>query len=218
MISTPFDFIIFIKRSLIDDEGWALYIAGCLQYSKANFENSYYKNNGTLETRLYSETESVIENAPILYSKMPEPLIEPILIKETIAGEFNDVVSYLDSYEISRGYVRLYDSEGNVKFVFIKTLNDLIRTGKTEIIGLKKYETEYLRIDTTDEGILVNDAPNNLQGAAYWYKTENDQIKLFDKKSRPLSNFYNFEFVILNGQKFESIDDLNTALSIYQWT
>jgi len=63
----------------------------------------------------------------------------------------------------------------------------------------------------------VNDAPYNLQGVADWFITRNDEIQLFDEKSNPISNFYRYDFVILNGQQFNSINALVVQLSTFTW-
>jgi len=207
-----------IKRNILEPGGWLLYLAAALMNSKGRLKKNFFKNNETLETRLYSETVSVIEGADIPYADFPEPLVEPILIKETIAADFNAVKEYLDNYENKKGYARLYDLEGNVKFVYGKLFEDIMSTNKAEIVGQKKYQNEYLRISIVGNTVYVNDAPYNYSGNANWYITENDEIKLYDEKSRPLSEFYNYEFVILDGLKYNSISDLVTALSLYQWT
>jgi hypothetical protein len=93
-----------------------------------------------------------------------------------------------------------------------------IATAQADIEGEKKYESEFLKIDTTSLGIYVDDAFYDMQGIAEWFITKNDYIQLYDKKSKPLSNFYRYDFVILNGIKYDSITMLVEALNFYQWT
>ena len=93
-----------------------------------------------------------------------------------------------------------------------------LSSSEAKIDGEKKYEDEFLRIDIEGALVNVNDAPYNLSGVAQWFKTKNDYIQLYDKKSNPLCNFYRYDFVILNGVKYNSIVELVTQLNIYQWT
>ena len=66
---------------------------------------------------------------------------------------------------------------------------------------------------TFADGILtVNDAVYDLSGVSEWWKFENDYIKLYDNKNRPLSNFYKFNLVNLNGIVYNSKNELITAL------
>ena len=63
-----------------------------------------------------------------------------------------------------------------------------------------------------NETLTVNDAVYDMQGISEWWKFENDYIKLYDNKNRPLSNFYKYNFVNLNGLIYSSKEDLINAL------
>lgn len=203
-----------IKRNM---KHWYRYLASCLMYAKKDITCSEFLNNGAMETRLIGETVNLVERGDIKYSDLPTPLVEPILVKETIVAPFNDVLEYLDSYEHTKGFIRLYDPNGKVKRVFSKDFQYLLTSAKADIIGQKKYETEYLRIDVVGNEILIDDAPYNLQGIANWFETKNDEVQLYDEKSRPLSSWYDYNFVLLNGQQFSSMNSLVNALNAYEW-
>lgn len=204
-----------IKRNI---KYWYYYLSTATIYCKKDIINSFFKNFGKLETQLDTETTPVIEDAPILYADLPAPLVEPITIKAKIVADYDDVVGYLEKYRTTKGFIRIFDQNGKVKRVYPKLFEYTPATNEAEIQGEKKYEDEFLRIDIVAGQALVNDSPYNLQGVAEWFKTKNDYIQLYDKKSQPLSNFYKYDFVILNGQKFNSIAELVNQLNQIQWT
>ncbi len=204
-----------IKRNL---KYWYYYLATATMYCKKDIKNSFFKNFGKLETQLLTETTPVIEDATILYEDLFTPLVEPITIKAKIVAEYNDVVDYLENYRTTKGYVRLYTPTGKVVKVYPKDFQYTLATNEAVIQGEKKYEDEYLRITIEGNIVNVNDAPYDLQGVAEWFRTQNDFIQLYDKKSNPLSNFYRYDFVLLNGINYNSIDELVTQLNTVVWT
>jgi hypothetical protein len=204
-----------IKRNL---KYWYYYLATATMYCKKDIKNSFFKNFGKLETQLLSETTPVIEDATILYEDLFTPLVEPITIKAKIVAEYNDVVDYLENYRTTKGYVRLFTPTGKVVKVYPKDFQYTLATNEAVIQGEKKYEDEFLRITIDGNIVNVNDAPYDLQGVAEWFRTQNDFIQLYDKKSNPLSNFYRYDFVLLNGINYNSIDELVTQLNTVVWT
>jgi len=207
-----------IKRNLTDLDGWFPYLSALVQCSKKDIVNAKFLNNGEMTTQLLTETEPVVENGTIIYDNMPQPLVSPFLIKESIYAPFDEVLSMMERYDAGeKGFIRLWDLDGNVKRVFIQKFENTISTAKADIVGEEQFSTDYLKIDTTSDGLLVNDAPYNLQGVADWFITRNDEIQLFDEKSNPISRFYRYDFVILNGQQFNSINALVVQLSTYEW-
>jgi hypothetical protein len=197
---------------------WYYYLATATMYCKKDIKNSFFKNFGKLETQLLTETTPVIEDATILYEDLFTPLVEPITIKAKIVAEYNDVVDYLENYRTTKGYVRLFTPTGKVVKVYPKDFQYTLATNEAVIQGEKKYEDEYLRITIEGNIVNVNDAPYDLQGVAEWFRTQNDFIQLYDKKSNPLSNFYRYDFVLLNGINYNSIDELVTQLNTVVWT
>lgn len=204
-----------IKRNI---KYWYYYLATATIYCKKDIKNSFFKNFGKLETQLLTETTPVIEDATIIYLDLPAPLVEPISIKATIVAQYEDVIDYLENYRTVKGFVRLFTPTGKVVKVFPKDFQYTLSSSEAKIDGEKKYEDEFLRINIVGNLVNVNDAPYNLSGVAEWFKTKNDYIQLYDKKSNPLCNFYRYDFVILNGVKYNSIVELVTQLNIYQWT
>jgi hypothetical protein len=204
-----------IKRNM---KYWYFYLATATIYCKKDIANSFFKNFGKLETQLDTETEPVIEDATILYDNLPAPLVEPITIKAKIVAQYEDVIDYLENYRTTKGFVRIFTPTGKVLRVFPKSFEYTLATNEADIDGEKKYEDEFLKITIDGNIVNVNDAPYDLQGVAEWFITKNDYIQLYDKKSNPLSNFYRYDFVILNGIKYDSITLLVEALNVYIWT
>lgn len=204
-----------IKRNIINY--WKYYLATATIYCKKDIVNSFFKNFGKLETQLLTETTPVIEDATILYDSLPDPLVEPITIKAKIVAQYEDVVEYLENYRTTKGFVRLYNPSGKVIRVYPKDFQYTLSSSEADIQGEKKFETQYLKIDIVVSIVNVDDAPYDLQGVAEWFKTKNDYIQLYDKKSNPLSNFYRYDFVLLNGIKYTSIEELVNQLNTIQW-
>jgi len=188
------------------------YFATCLMYAKKDIVNAYFKNNGLLKTQLTSETEPLIENAPILYSDLPIPIVNATIHSLNLYATFEDINNYLEAYKTTKGFIRCYDYNGKVIRLYAQKLEHTWISNELELRGEEQYSTEFLTIDGTIGNLFVNDAPYNLSGVEDWWKFENDFIQLFDEKSRPLSTKYAFNFVVLNGVTYETKNELTNAL------
>lgn len=189
------------------------YFASCLLYSRKDIINGYFKSNGAFTSQLVTEASPVTEKDNILYSDLPTPLTTAKVLNATCVAEFEDILSYLNNYKtVARGFARLLYPDGSVYRAFLKDLDHLWLDNKLKTAGEQKYETEYL-ILTYSAGVLtVNDAVYNLNGNSDWWKAENDYFKFYDSLDRPLSNFYRYNFVELNGIVYGTKADLVAAL------
>ena len=152
------------------------------------------------------------KNTTILYSDLPTPLTTAKILTLTCVAEFEDVLAYLNAYKVNRGFVRAFDSNGRVIKGFVQKLDHLWQENRLKLILEEKFETENL-ILTYSGGILnVNDVVYNLSGVENWWRADNDYFKFYDALNRPLSNYYRFNFVELNGVTYESKEDLINAL------
>lgn len=200
-----------IKRNM--DNHFGEYFASCLLYEKKNIINGYFKSNGAFTSQLTIESAPVVENANILHSSLPNPLITPKVYTHTCVAEFEDILAYLNAYKVNRGFVRCLDSYGRVIKGFVQKLDHLWQENKLKLVIEEKFETENLILTYSTGVLTVNDAQYNLfHGITQWWKFDNDYIKLYDAGCRPLSNFYRFDFVELNGVTYDSKADLVTAL------
>jgi len=205
-----------IKRDILNY--WKYFLATATMYCKKDIVNSFFKNFGKLTTQLLTESEPIVEDATIVYADLPKPLYEPISPKSKIVAPYDDVKDYLERYRTVKGYIRCITPNGKVYHQFPDSFEYTLATSEADIQGPRQYEDEFLRIDISGQVVTVNDAPYDLSGVAEWFRTENDYIQLYDKKSQPLSNFYRYDFVILNGVKYNSIAELVTQLNTVVWT
>jgi len=199
-----------IKRNMTNYFGE--YYAGCLMYEKKDIVNGYFKSNGGYTSQMAGEASPVTENATILYSSLPNPLITPKIYNITCFAEFEDILNYLEAYKVNRGFIRTFDSQGKVIKGFIQSLDHLWQENRLKLVIEEKFETEYLILTFANGILTVNDAPYNLSGVSDWWRFDNDFIKLYDADSKPLSNYYKYDLVELNGVIYPTKADLVTAL------
>ena len=198
-----------IKRNL---EKYGSYLKSCLLYSKKDIINTYFKSNGAFSSQLNSEALPLVENATITYNSLPNPFITAKVYNITTVAEFQDVLDYMEAYKTNRGFIRCLDSNGRVLKGYVQKLDHLWQENKLKLVLEEKFETQYLML-TYNNGILtVNDAQYNLSGIENWWRFDNDLIKLYDEKNRPLSNYYKYNLVNLNGFTFVSKEQLLMAL------
>jgi hypothetical protein len=198
-----------IKRNL---QKYGTYLKSCLLYSKKDIINNYFKSNGGYSTQLNSETLPLIENGTITYNSLPNALITPKVYNITTVAEFEDVINYMEAYKTNRGFVRCLDSNGRVLKGYVQKLEHLWQENKLKLVLEERFETQYLML-TYNNGILtVNDVIYNLTGIENWWRFDNDLIKLYDEKNRPLSNYYKYNLVNLDGVTFQSKEQLLIAL------
>jgi len=198
-----------IKRNM---KYFSEYFSSCLLYQKKDIINSYFKSNGAYKSQLNSETTPLIENATVTYNSLSLPYITPKIYKLNCYAEFQDILNYLETYKIQKGFIRTFDSNGRVIKGYVKDLDHLWSENKLSLTIEEKFETIYLVLTYADGILTVNDAVYDLSGVSNWWKFENDYIKLYDSKNIPLSNFYKYNFVNLNGIVYNSKNELITAL------
>jgi len=177
-----------------------------------------------LQTQLTTETTPVIENGTILNADLPTPILTGEIINLTVRSDWNQEIEYLQKYELPnhnpsgnprrKGFVRCYDLEGNVIKGFVQNGGLTISTNAKELTLEEKYELEILTVNVVGSDLFVNDVKYNLSGNTEWFMTNNDFIKFFDDQNRPICNFYEYNFVVLNNVTYSSIDDLVTALNL----
>lgn len=198
-----------IKRNL---KRYGSYLKSCLLYSKKDIINTYFKSNGAFSSQLNSEALPLVENATITYNSLPNPFITAKVYNITTIAEFEDVLDYMEAYKTNRGFIRCLDSNGRVLKGYVQKLDHLWQENKLKLVLEEKFETQYLILIYNNGILTVNDAQYNLGGIENWWRFDNDLIKLYDEKNRPLSNYYKYNLVNLNGFTFVSKEQLLMAL------
>ena len=66
-------------------------------------------------------------------------------------------------------------------------------------------------IVTLVDGILTINGTN--YGLNNWWTIQNDFIKFYDEKNRPINKFIKYNLVNLNGITYSSVNDLSNALT-----
>jgi hypothetical protein len=198
-----------IKRNLLR---FGEYMKSCLLYTRRDIPNAYFKSNGECATRLTEESSLIIEDATIDFDNLPNPLTTAKIYTLTCVAEFNEVLNVLEAYKLSRGFIRAYDSYGRVIKGYIQQLDHTWATNELKLTLEERFETEFLTLTYADGVLTVNDAVYELGGNSNWWIAENDYFKFFDVNSKPLCNFYKYNFISLNGSTFETKSELLTAL------
>ena len=203
-----------IKRNIFR---WGSYIKTAMMYSQGVLKNTFFKGDGSFESQFNTDSVSIIENSNIDYDDLNDALITPIVYDLTLVAEFEDVLNFMNTYKVSRGFIRCTDI-GASKVIkgYVQKLAHNWSTNELKVTIEERNEGNFLRIDGTINNLFVNDAPYNLSGVANWWKLENDFIQLFDEKSRPLSNKYEFNLVILNDTTYATKNELIEALLLLQ--
>jgi hypothetical protein len=209
-----------IKRNFMR---WFKYIASFAQYNQKDIINTYFKNNGALQTQLTTESSPVTEDANILFSQLPTPILTGKIINLTVASDWQDEIDYLNKYELPnttgvgslrrKGFVRCLDLKGNVILGYVQNRSFNVSTNELNLTLEEKYSPQILKVDVIGTDLFVNDVRYNLSGNANWFQTQNNFIQFFDDQSRAICQLYEFNFVSLNNVTYNSIANLVTALN-----
>lgn len=175
--------------------------------------NVQYKNNGNLKTKLTTETEVLTENAPIVKTDLPQPYITDLIYNIKLAVPYVQAVAYFAGYYQNRGFIRCFLQNDEVLKGFPKKIEYDIVSQQMNITELEElFEGVYLTIITNGNDLFVNDVKYSKSGNLNWFEFRNDKLKVYDKKSKPICNWYDYNLVILNGVSYDSKDALYLAL------
>lgn len=207
-----------IKRNMFE---WGQYFASMLQYCKKDLINSGYKTTD-LKTQLTTEANPVVEKDDIPFADFPAPILTGNIINMTCVSDFDSEVAYANTYQTGltptaprrKGFVRVLDLKGNVIKAYRKDVGFNIFTNELSGTWEEKYEPPILTVNTSGADLIVNDTIYNLTGNANWYRMDNGFVKFFDDRQRPISNFYNYDMVRLNGVIYTNANDLAVALNL----
>ena len=205
--NTMNDVFYSLKRTLLR---WGSYLKTCMDYSQTEITNSFFKSNGTFESRLVGETTNLIENAIIDYDILNDAIVDARLPKLELVADFNDVVNYMNAYKLDRGFIRCYDMQGEVIKGYVQKSDYNPFTNEFNVTLERKKEPQIM-IVTLADGILTINGTN--YGLNNWWTIQNDFIKFYDEKNRPINKFIKYNLVNLNGITYSSVNDLSNALT-----
>jgi hypothetical protein len=199
-----------IKRNM---KYFSSLFASYMLFNKTFIRCNEYKNNRTFESQLTSESSVLVEDVNFNYSDFDEPILGAKTHDITLVVDYNSVKNLLIAYLTNKGFIRCYDAKDKVIKGFIQKLKYNWLTNLFECTIEEKYESEILTLTFADGVLNVNDVAYDLSGVSNWWKTQNDYIKFYDKNSKPICNDFKFNFVLLNGISYNSIELLVNALS-----
>lgn len=195
-----------LKRTLLR---WGSYLKTCLDYSQMSITNSFFKSNGSFESRLVGESENLIENAPILYADLNDAIVDARLPKLELVADFTDVVNYMNAYKLSRGFIRCYDMQGDVVKGYVQKSDYNPFTNEFNVTLERKKEPQIMMVTLIDGNLIINGTNYGLNN---WWQIQNDFIKFYDEKSRPINKFIKYNLVNLNGIIYNDSTQLSNAL------
>lgn len=197
-----------IKRNLV--QTWGSYLKSMMLYAQTTIKNAYFKNNGAF-TSQENGFSSFTENASISYSDLPTQIIDARMIDLTVVAEFDEVKTLLDNYATSKGFIRAYDNNGRVVIGYAQKLGYTFKSKELELTLERKYQPDTLVLSYAS-GILTVNGLNYTVTPFTWWQFKNDFVQLYDNKNTPVTEFYKFNYVSLNGILYNSATDLQNAL------
>lgn len=192
-----------IKRNILNY--WGSYLKSMFLYCGGQLKNLYFKNNGAFTAN------NLTENAPVLESEFADPILSAKTITITVNAGLEAVKDYLTAYDTTKGYVRCYNVGGSVVIGYVQKLESNLQSGETELTLELKYIPKLITVTKSGEDLTINGAPYTIT-AETWWESKNGFFKFYDDKNIPLTNFYEYKFVSLNGIVYNSSTELENAL------
>jgi hypothetical protein len=197
-----------IKRNVLNT--WGSYLKSMMLYAKSTFKNVYFKNNGAFTSQENGLLE-LTENTNIEYSDLPDPILSAKVIDLTVVAEFDEVLDMLETYGTVKGFIRAYDNNGRVFLGYAKKLDYIFSSKELTMTLEQKYEPETLVLMYSDGVLTVNGVAYTVNPETWWL-FKNDFVQFYDHKNTPISKYYKFNFISLNGVLYGSATDLQNAL------
>ena len=198
-----------IKRNM---KTWYSYLATCSKYVQdLVFRNTYFKNNGDLETRYEGETESVIENANINTIDFGEGILTPNIYKIRLVVPFEDAVNIINAIKTINdddtigGFIRTKTNTGRVLKGYFQELEYEPGTETLTATLEERNEGEFVSITTEGDSVLINEVGYDLQtDISKAYDISNDYLVLYDINNVEIINPTRYDKVSVNGEFFDT--------------
>lgn len=199
-----------IKRNILNY--WGSYLKTSSKYRPKTIRLTYLKNDSDLVTQLIGEDE-IVEKANIEQEQLTDAILSPRLISTTVRCNFGQYVDFKEKLLTERGFVRIYDHfgavlKGHPQESSFKWADNIMTMSLEE-----RSESEFL--DISFDGLYIIDGygyPENLVSDID-YKVEDGFIQFFDANTRPLANRKRWDFITVEGEKFNTIEELLTAIN-----
>ena len=202
------------KRNILNN--WASYLATCSLYNNEDITIQSFVNEPELVTTFNGGNEFV-ENSNITQEQLGDPILTARIINTKVICDFSTYQKYVKLLQTERGFVRVYDNNGRLRKGFPMESR---YSWKDNILQLKLeevYESELLQIGFNygaDSYVINRAGYSQAVLPDLNYQTNGEYIQLVDILNRPLSVSYKYDKVTVQGQFFDNITDLATAISI----
>lgn len=207
------------KRNILE---WLPYLSSCMLYSEKDITNTSFKNNSKLTTLKYiGDVKSVNEGEPIKKADLNQQLINTnIITTGVVCGHAQALQLIRDMEKITNekdvsGFVRIFDSNNDVRRVFCKEVDYEIATGYLSIVGEEKFDKEDLEVVISNGAMTIAGIPYLIDFSREWYYTEGVKVVFLDKEGMPIFRKTHFSKITLDGISYESLLELIEKLSSY---
>lgn len=190
----------------------------CKYHSDKTIKNTYFKDNGALETRLDTETELTIQDADIVIADLEEGRLTDRILDLKLVVDYETMLGILTSLNTVNedgsigGFIRTLASNGKVVKGYVKEI-DYEPASETLTAKLEeRNEGNYLNIDSSGGVVTINEVGYDLNTDLEWFEINNGYLKLFDNENQPLINPTYFDKVIVNGVSSNTFQELSEKL------
>ena len=207
-----------IKRNM---EKWKPYLATASMFKpNGTFRNTYFKDNGSCTTRFQGEAENIQEDANILNVDLGDAILTPYLYETRLIAPYLDALNFVTAIDAINedntigGFARCIDNNGRVIRLYPSKFDYLPATEVLTLTGEQKYDGENLNITINGTQIIIDEAGYNLEDLQdVWYEMDGDFLMIYDSNNLPVINPTKYDVVIVDGNSFDSANDLMDYLT-----
>lgn len=204
------------KRNI---QTWLDYIKTACRYRNDGiFRNTYFRNNGKLETTFLFETTPTIEEADVNIENLGQPRLTPVQFETKLIVPFADMVETVEDVNTINvddtigGFIRCIDSKQNVIKLFPKKLEYEPATETLTLTGEEYNQGEYVTIKIGGDVMYINDVTYPFPEDFEWFETNGDYFVIFDNNNLPIINPVRYDKAVVNAETFDSIIELSQKL------
>ena len=195
------------------------YLATASRYHlDKTIKNTYFKDNGELETRLNTETNLTIEKEAINVADLGTGRLTDKLISTKLVVDYETALGILNSINTINadgsigGFIRTIASSGKVVKGYVKDI-DYEPASETATVTLEeRNESDFLTIDTDGSNIIINEVGYDIDTDLEWFEINNGYLRLFDNENRPIINPIYYDKVLVNGVSSNNSTELSEKL------